>query len=79
MWVPVFMSTALCIPIIKAIAVSVLYVLLHMVQDWTIWTLYPATTNEADVFWKDSMFYKTLGFDQLLHVGVLLSLVVTNL
>lgn len=56
---------------------------IHAVIDWMIWRNYkrrvmirfPSFESRRDFqFWKDSEFYSTIGFDQLLHVLTIVAL-----
>lgn len=52
---------------------ALIYGFIHCLQDWYVWRLYKwiikMKTNDIEnyQYWKDSKFYSTIGFDQLLH------------
>jgi len=57
---------------------AALNALIHMIIDKNIWTIYKWLRRGEDKdtfkYWKDSLFYWTIGFDQLLHVSTLVLL-----
>ena len=52
---------------------SFLYSFLHCLQDKYIWKLYSLRETYKE-YYDDEVFYHTIGFDQLLHTCILLSL-----
>lgn len=59
--------------------------IVHGIIDWNIWKLYKLSVKirnpSMDVaeaqyyeYWNDHLFYTTIGFDQMLHMGTLIIL-----
>jgi len=56
--------------------IPLLYCILHGIQDWFIWKGYKIlhSIQSRPVYYEDHLFYSTIGFDQLLHTIILLTL-----
>ncbi len=63
----------------NAIILACLNTIIHGAIDWNIWKVYKYFRRKEDIktfkYWEDSLFYATIGFDQLLHSLTLIGLV----
>lgn len=69
-----FLGTTPFIGATKALLASALNSATHAVIDWNIWRGYKYLRRRQPPdfkYWEDSLFYTTIGLDQLLHVWCL--------
>lgn len=51
---------------------SIIYSLIHIIQDKFIWSLYKYKKPKDFKYWEDSSFYNTIALDQFLHISFLI-------
>ena len=50
---------------------ATIYACIHYLQDTFIWKFYKRNKSMSFEYWKDSLFYSTIGLDQILHISTI--------
>lgn len=70
----VFMTFDTGYRILSALIAAFINAGLHGIIDWNLWNFYKKGKSPDHKFWEDHWFYVGIGFDQLLHMCILVGL-----
>ncbi len=74
--IPIFLVFFMFKPTLLALILTAIYVIVHCMQDFFIWTIAIRLFGKSEKYWESKRFYDIIGFDQFLHVALLVFLAI---